>query len=60
MIDIADQPGYGLLIPSWKVEYRLHSQTKTKKLEKMNWILGTMFNAVDGSYIEPRKTKDIE
>lgn len=60
LIDIADKPGYGLLIPSWKVEYQLTLTYKDKeaKIEKVD--LSTIFNAVDGSYIEPRKTKDIE
>ena len=60
LIDIADHPGYGLLIPSWKVEYQLTLVYKDKeaKIEKVD--LSTIFNAVDGSYIEPRKTKDIE
>ena len=60
LIDIADQPGYGLLIPSWKVEYRLTLTYKEKEAGKDELDLSTMFNAVDGSYIEPRKTRDIE
>lgn len=60
LIDIADQPSYGLLIPSWKVEYRLTLTYKDKEIGKDELDLSTMFNAVDGSYIEPRKTKDIE
>ena len=51
VINIKDKPGYGMLIPSWWVDYV--SSYKQDGVENQ-FHNTTIFNAIDGSYIEPR------
>lgn len=51
VINEKDKPGYGMLIPSWTVEYRF---SYNEDAFDYNFDTETVFNAIDGSYIEPR------
>ena len=51
MINIKDKLGYGMLIPSWTVEYIFSYELNGVEERYTN---STIFNAIDGSYIEPR------
>ena len=51
VINIKDTSGYGMLIPSWWVDY-VSSYTQNGVENQFNNT--TIFNAIDGSYIEPR------
>ena len=51
VINIKDKSGYGMLIPSWWVDY-VSSYTQNGVENQFNNT--TIFNAIDGSYIEPR------
>ncbi|MEG0630609.1 MAG: DUF6034 family protein, partial [Christensenellaceae bacterium] len=50
MISVKDQPGLGWYIPTWYVTYKFTSEEGLVFEEQI------MFNAMDGSYIEPRVT----
>ena len=47
-----DEPDLGLFIPSWRVEYKLSFIERGAEVILDN--NATYFNAIDGSYIEPR------
>ncbi len=53
LVNVADEQDYGRLIPVWEVQYSLAYEYGDKN-ETITQILSTMFNAIDGSYIEPR------
>lgn len=55
VINIKNKPGYGMLIPSWTVYYLF---TYNESGVEYSFRCSTVFNAVDGSYIEPRATAD--
>ena len=56
VINIKDKPGYGMLIPSWWVDYC--SSYKQNGIE-CSFNNTTIFNAIDGSYIEPRASAEM-
>ena len=49
------KPGYGLFVPSWRVNYVL--SYKKRGTPTVIDDAATIFNAIDGSYIEPRMTE---
>ena len=51
VINIKDKSGYGMLIPSWWVDY---VSSYTQNGVENQFHNTTIFNAIDGSYIEPR------
>ena len=52
-----DKAGFGLFIPSWRVEYALsYTEYGTEIVLDGN---ATYFNAIDGSYIEPRASAEM-
>ena len=55
VINIKNKPGYGMLIPSWTVYYLF---TYNESGVEYSFRCSTVFNAIDGSYIEPRTTAD--
>lgn len=56
VINIKDKPGYGMLIPSWWVDY---VSSYKQYGEENHFNNTTIFNAIDGSYIEPRASADM-
>lgn len=56
VINEKDKPGYGMLIPSWWVDY---VSSYKQYGEENHFNNTTIFNAIDGSYIEPRATEDM-
>ena len=57
MIAERNKPGFALFIPSWRVNYVLsYTEYGTQIVLDDN---ATFFNAIDGSYIEPRASADM-
>ncbi len=53
LVNVKDQPDVGRLIPSWDVVYDYYERFAGEK-EPSVYHCHTYFNAIDGSYIEPR------
>ena len=57
LISVKNETDIGIYIPTWYVDYYI-KWSDQEDIEK-NWELNTIiFNAIDGSYIEPRVTNE--
>lgn len=52
LVNVKDRPDIGRMIPTWEVVYYFRIKYAEKETEEFK--LHTLFNAIDGSYIEPR------
>lgn len=59
LVSVKDEPGIGLYIPTWYVDYRLkwsdEDEQSSGLFKEPNTVI---FSAIDGSYIEPRATNE--
>jgi hypothetical protein len=57
MINTANDTNIGRMIPTWQVCYDLKIDYEDATF--VQYHLSTLFNAIDGSYIEPRVEPEI-
>lgn len=55
LISVKDEPESGMYVPSWYVDYYIKWSDEDAYNNELNTVI---FNAIDGSYIEPRVTDE--